>query len=639
MSLDQLYLLPPAQQEAILNGPALPPPAGVVPNLESPLNGNTLCIAIIAFLFFVATSALALMIYVKLFHVKRVYLEDYLAFAGFGLYIGQIYCSLSLVARYGLFVHQWEIRVKDLAGILYMVHIGSELYAVCIVLLKSAILLEWVRIFVPRATRGRFYWLCHTLMWINVLFYTAIFIAGNTTCQPYAKLWDKTLPGTCSNNNAFDVATAIYNFISDFLILLLPQRVIWRLHLRTPKKFGIAIVFAIGISACVAAAYRLYASIEFLTRDDEIYSVASIALGTEAEVVCATLVFCVPMFPKAFKNTKNPFRLLNSIFSRSKYLTSTSAAVVHQEWQNQEYERNQLTNSHQPAENTYGGVFNPDSFGLTHPHAHGAYFPQMAITRTTQVSIDVESGFGYYFWGNDDSTSYRGQTRPFLFPDLGLTITRVDGFLLCRYPDCKKCARSPHFIPVHYDCLEIFLQCCIGITDALCRLWTVAAWRSPWRRARPIYLLGGQPDPSSLEALAQTCRMQQLYKLPLELLGIIQGYSEHALLWRAISAHSVAARILSTNPEPLSTMSLYDIRFWERGGKLEKYSDVSSPMSVMRFTLDSHGISKIERTSSGRPSQDVVSHSGRFAYIVEQEQTIAEYTAQFKVRIAYYQLT
>ncbi|KAI0966394.1 hypothetical protein F4678DRAFT_449249 [Xylaria arbuscula] len=375
MSLGQLYLLPPAQQEAILNGPALPPPVGVIPNLENPPNDNLLCIAIITFLLFLATSALALAIYVRLFYAKRVYLEDYLAFAGFGLYIGQIYCSLNIVAHYGLFVHQWDIRVKDLAGILYMVHIGSELYAICIVLFKSAILLEWIRIFVPRATRGAFYWSCHALMWANVLFYTAIFIVGNTTCKPYAKLWDKTLPGTCNDNNAIDVATASYNFLSDFLILLLPQRVIWRLHLQTTKKFGIALVFAIGISACVAAAYRLNASIAFLTKDDEIYVVADIALGTEAEVVCAILVFCAPMFPKAFTNIKDLFGLVASILPRPKSLTSTSTNITDQEWGNQQYERIQLQNSHQSAVNADNGVSNSNGFALAHPHTHEAYFP------------------------------------------------------------------------------------------------------------------------------------------------------------------------------------------------------------------------------------------------------------------------
>lgn len=91
-------------------------------------------------------------------------------------------------------------------------------------------------------------WTCHIILWTNVFFYTAVLIAGNISCKPYEKLWDKTLPGTCNlNNNAFDVASAAFNVISDILILILPQNVIWRLHLELRKRIGIAVIFAIGL--------------------------------------------------------------------------------------------------------------------------------------------------------------------------------------------------------------------------------------------------------------------------------------------------------------------------------------------------------------------------------------------------------
>ncbi|KAI1090914.1 hypothetical protein F5B19DRAFT_503459 [Rostrohypoxylon terebratum] len=219
-------------------------------------------------------------------------------------------------------------------------------------------------------------------------------------------------------------------------------------------------------------------------------------------------------------------------------------------------------------------------------------------------------------FGNEDSTSYRGQTRPFLFPDVEPTITIVDGFQLCRRPNCKICATSPHFIPVHCDVLE--------------RLWTVAAWRSPWRRARPIYLFRNQPDlnSNSLRAIGQICQLPQLCQLPIELLVIIHGYSEHALLWRAVSAHSLASHMSSTNPEPLTMMPLGGILFWERGGKLEKCCDSSSSrMTIMRLTIDSKGISKIESAPDHFPKD--ASHV-RFAHIVEQKQTLGQLTVQFK---------
>ncbi|KAI1464152.1 uncharacterized protein F4812DRAFT_214061 [Daldinia caldariorum] len=232
------------------------------------------------------------------------------------------------------------------------------------------------------------------------------------------------------------------------------------------------------------------------------------------------------------------------------------------------------------------------------------------------------------FFGNGNSTSYHGQTRPFLFPDVQHTITTVDGFRLCRYPNCKTCAASPHFIPVHYECFNIFRHYCTDAPDALDRLWTAAAWRIPWQGARPVHLPGYRLDITSLKELSRVCQLSQLCKLPPELLSIIQGYSEHALFWRAVSAHSFAARILSSSPEPLLTMSLGDILFWKRGGKPEKRrNDYPPGVSLVRFTIDSDGISKIERVSS-----HVFKEGPRngFAYIVEQERKIAKFAAQLK---------
>ncbi|KAI0555031.1 hypothetical protein F4679DRAFT_525800 [Xylaria curta] len=379
MSLDQLHFLPPAQQQAILNGPALVPPAGVVPNLDNPPNGNVLCLIIMTILLVIATLVFTLAVYAKLIHIKKLYVEDFFAFAGFVLYVALECCVFSLIAQFGLFVHQWNVRVKDLAGILYLVHIGSELYAICLVLMKSAILLEWVRIFVPRATRGVFYWICHILLWTNVVFYTVILISANLSCAPFAKLWDKTLPGNCStNNNAYDVATASYNFISDVLIFLLPQRIIWQLHLKTEKKIGIAIIFAIGISACTAAAYRLYASIEFLQKADATYIIGDVALGAEAEAMCAILIFYVPTLPKAFKNVRNPFTLLASVFSRPESYTGASSV--------------------EPPFDFNGHIESV----LLHPQR--TYIPQMSILRTTQITINR----GYDYEANSTHLQHAG---------------------------------------------------------------------------------------------------------------------------------------------------------------------------------------------------------------------------------------
>ncbi|KAK4102523.1 hypothetical protein N658DRAFT_566091 [Parathielavia hyrcaniae] len=217
-------------------------------------------------------------------------------------------------------------------------------------------------------------------------------------------------------------------------------------------------------------------------------------------------------------------------------------------------------------------------------------------------------------FGNHYSTSYRGRTRIFAFAQPGHTITRVNGCLLCRYPDSRRCAASPEFAPIHFDCFEIFRQqCSVSASVAMQRLWIVASWRNPWRGARPVHLTAPMVDKDTLGTISGFCGLPRLCTLPLELLEMIRQYSEHSLLWRCIPALQLADNVSATEPEPLLTVPLQEVHFWERGGKL---------------ILDSDGISKVERLP-GPPSYTGECTS-RTAFIVQDEASVSQVVVRLK---------
>lgn len=76
MSLDQISHLPPSQQEAFLNGPALKPPLGVIPNFENPPNRLATAYAGVTICLFATTVAVFVRFYFKVFAIKRVNIED-----------------------------------------------------------------------------------------------------------------------------------------------------------------------------------------------------------------------------------------------------------------------------------------------------------------------------------------------------------------------------------------------------------------------------------------------------------------------------------------------------------------------------------------------------------------------------------
>lgn len=113
--------------------------------------------------------------------------------------------------------------------------------------IKTAILLDWMRLFVVKGTRPAFWWTCQFIMWATILYYFSVIIVSALSCTPHEKIWNPTLQGTCVNTKALFVTNAVLNLASDIVILLLPQRVIWRLKLSTKKKIGISVVFAVGV--------------------------------------------------------------------------------------------------------------------------------------------------------------------------------------------------------------------------------------------------------------------------------------------------------------------------------------------------------------------------------------------------------
>ncbi|OTB07643.1 hypothetical protein M426DRAFT_241856 [Hypoxylon sp. CI-4A] len=296
--------LTPSQLAALLEGPALAPPDGQVSNFDDPENGNAMARAIIGVCLGFTSFFFILRVYVVWFVIKKAHLTDYMMLAAFGLYVG--FASIVFAeTNVGLFVHQWNFRVRDLPNLLHLFNIATNIFAVDIMIIKAAILMEWLRIFVPRGTRGYFYWICQILLWINILFYTAGIVALDLTCIPYKKTWDRLEPGKCIDSRSLDLTSAAISFIIDMAVLILPQKIVWGLHLSTRKRIGVAAVFAVGILGCVAAAFRLAVTVEYTKGQDITYEFSKVTLWVLIEKTSGLVVYCVPILPKAFKSIEN----------------------------------------------------------------------------------------------------------------------------------------------------------------------------------------------------------------------------------------------------------------------------------------------------------------------------------------------
>jgi hypothetical protein len=113
--------------------------------------------------------------------------------------------------------------------------------------LKAAILVHWSRMFVPTGNRNAFWWTCQITLWVNVLFYVICTFIELFGCSPRRKLWTPWVEGHCLDMPKVIIASSFINFLSDVVILLLPQAVIWRLRMSRTKRAGAAALFAMGV--------------------------------------------------------------------------------------------------------------------------------------------------------------------------------------------------------------------------------------------------------------------------------------------------------------------------------------------------------------------------------------------------------
>lgn len=118
------------------------------------------------------------------------------------------------------------------------------LYHPILALTKVSILLLYHRLSVSRTFR---IWI-NILIGVNIALTISIFVADLLQCIPMAYLWDKTIPGgTCMNQQAFFIASAVVNIISDCAVLILPIPMVWGMQTNTRKKVALIFLFSLGI--------------------------------------------------------------------------------------------------------------------------------------------------------------------------------------------------------------------------------------------------------------------------------------------------------------------------------------------------------------------------------------------------------
>lgn len=85
------------------------------------------------------------------------------------------------------------------------------------------------------------------LIVLLVLFYTSTTLVKIWECNPRDKIYNPKLPGTCVDTSMLLNISGAFNTLTDFLILLLPVKAVWKMAMKTQKKVMVVLVFTFGL--------------------------------------------------------------------------------------------------------------------------------------------------------------------------------------------------------------------------------------------------------------------------------------------------------------------------------------------------------------------------------------------------------
>ncbi|KAJ6134358.1 hypothetical protein N7523_000680 [Penicillium sp. IBT 18751x] len=167
----------------------------------------------------------------------------------------------------------------------------EALYGIVLGLIKSSIMLFYLRIFGTKKSSRISILVTMTIVWMWAV---SVILETFLLCRPLAYNWDTSIAGTCGNRNATYVVAGTLNLVTDLMVMALPIPHIWKLQLSLSKKIALCGVFSVGLLVSIISIIRLKSLMD-IDFSDITYSVQMGVMWTTIEpelaIICANMPF------------------------------------------------------------------------------------------------------------------------------------------------------------------------------------------------------------------------------------------------------------------------------------------------------------------------------------------------------------
>ncbi|KAL2757014.1 hypothetical protein ACRALDRAFT_1069684 [Sodiomyces alcalophilus JCM 7366] len=210
-------------------------------------------------------------------------------------------CNIASV-QYGLGSHYVDVEARGLDNMityLQIVWLSSIFYNACLGFVKVSVLALYMRLG-DRPLRNL------SMVMTGVIFCQAganVF-ACILQCTPVSAAYDVRIPDSekrCVDINAFYLANAAVNILTDILTYTLPIPLVLRLQVPKQQKISLAIIFGLGLFACISSVIRITYIPAMLHSDDPTWDISGPMYWSVIETNVGILAASIPSYKSLAK--------------------------------------------------------------------------------------------------------------------------------------------------------------------------------------------------------------------------------------------------------------------------------------------------------------------------------------------------
>ncbi|KAI9830325.1 MAG: hypothetical protein M1838_005815, partial [Thelocarpon superellum] len=220
--------------------------------------------------------------------------------------------------RYGFGKHTIAADLDNVVALEKMHYVLNILYSCALLPTKIAIVLFYRRIFPTQGFRR----MANAMLALLVCAWLALSIPAIFVCTPISFYWNKEQDGTCINEYRLIMCGGALTLLTDFLVLVMPMPLVWRLQVSRKQRVALSLIFMLGGFVCIASIIRL-PNMQLLFTNDPLWTGYAPTIWSEVEVNLGIVCACLPTLrPVASKLGRLP--VLNHVFSVTRVDTGSN---------------------------------------------------------------------------------------------------------------------------------------------------------------------------------------------------------------------------------------------------------------------------------------------------------------------------